>query len=219
MSQPSAPSPTPPPATDIERLKLAVDTWKYVVSVQMHFNDMEMKIRNLYFTILAAAIGAIGVVQGKIVEIPYLALQFSLAMIVLFTVIPVSALFYFIDRHWYHRLLQASVIQGGAIENMYKTELPEIQLGNAISAASPLKFPGRFWRAAFFFIEEDNFRKHSRLHSDAKIEVLYKSVMWGAGTVGTIYALLKGVQIDGHPPIFLIAGAASVVCHWVLYGY
>ncbi len=142
--------PASPPSPDHERLKIAVETWKYVVSVQMHFNDMEMKIRNLYFTILAAAIGAIGVVQGKVVEIPYFGPVSTASVLVLFTVIPVSALFYFIDRHWYHRLLQASVVQGGNIEALYATELPEIQLGTAISAASPLIFPG-CWRWLFFF--------------------------------------------------------------------
>ena|ERR1051326_3599550 len=50
---------------DEKRLAITVDVWKYIVSVQMHFNDIEMRIRNLYFTILAAAIGLFGVVQGK----------------------------------------------------------------------------------------------------------------------------------------------------------
>ena len=53
------------PPTDDKRLAITVDIWKYIVSVQMHFNDMEMRIRNLYFTILAAALGFLGVVQGK----------------------------------------------------------------------------------------------------------------------------------------------------------
>ena len=57
------------PPTDDKRLAITVDIWKYIVSVQMHFNDMEMRIRNLYFTILAAALGLLGVVQGKRVEI------------------------------------------------------------------------------------------------------------------------------------------------------
>lgn len=206
--------PDPPPAADNERLQIAVDVWKYVVSVQMHFNDIEMKIRSLYFTILAAAVGALGVVQGKHVDIEYLSVRLSLAMLVLLAVIPVSALFYFIDRHWYHRLLQASVIQGGSIEMMYEKALPEIQLGTAISAASPLTFPGRAWRWAFFFVKEKNFKEHGRLHSDAKIEILYKSVMYGAGAICLGYALLKGILIADHPPMFWIVGGIKTGGHW-----
>lgn len=208
------------PAKDYERLKLAVDAWKYVVSVQMHFNDMGMKVRNLFYTILAAAIGAVGFVQGRLVSIPYLGLELSLAMLVVFAVAPIAALFYFIDRHWYHRLLQASVKQGAAIEALYKSELPEIQLGQKISEASPLVLSKR-WRYIFFFVKEKNFREHLRLHSDAKIEILYKSVMWGVLFVGSFHALFKGVQFNRHPLIFwLVEGGGllgryvgSLICH------
>ena len=150
MSQ-SAPQNSPPsPLHDSERLKIVVDVWKHIVSVQMHFNDIEMKIRNLYFTILAAAIGAVGFVQGKQIEIPDLNVKISLAMLVLFAVVPISALFYLIDRHWYHRLLKASVEQAGEIEKKYAVELPEIQLGSKISVASPVKFSNPLWKWVFF---------------------------------------------------------------------
>jgi len=196
-----------PSAPDPERLKIAVDAWKHVVSVQMHFNDMEMKIRNLFFTILAAAIGAIGVTQGKWVDVPYLDLRLSFAMLVLAAVAPIAALFYFIDRHWYHRLLQASVRQGAAIEALYQHELPEIQLGQKISTASPLEFKGRWWKCIFFFVSEDNFRKHSRLHSDAKIEILYKSVIYGVLLLAVLDALFKGVQFGQQPLFFWVCEA------------
>ena len=113
--------------------------------------------------------------------IPLLSLQLSLAMMILFAVVPLSALFYFIDRHWYHRLLQAAVDHGGKIETKYADELPEIQLGKTISLASPLEFPGRFWRLVFFFVKEDKFISEGVLRSDAKIEILYKSVMYVVG--------------------------------------
>jgi hypothetical protein len=39
-------------------------------------------------------------------------------------------------HEWYHRLLQGAVAQCIAIEERYKDQLPEIQLGTAISKAS-----------------------------------------------------------------------------------
>jgi hypothetical protein len=88
--------------TDPSRLVITVDVWKYIVSVQMHFNDMEMKVRNLYFTILAASMGLIGVVQGKKIAFQYIDVTISLSIVIVFAMIPISMLFYFMDRHWYH---------------------------------------------------------------------------------------------------------------------
>ena len=117
--------------TKKDRLAIAVDVWKYVVSVQMHFNEMEMKVRNLYFTVLAASLGLIGVVQGKQLSIISNELYVPIFLFVFIAIIPISTLFYFIDRHWYHRLLQGSVNQAIEIEKRYSIDLPEIQLGEA----------------------------------------------------------------------------------------
>ena len=181
---------------DYERLKIAVDVWKHGVAVQMHFNDIEMRIRNLYFTILAASIGLIGAVVGKHIQVPYFSMEVSIAVFVIAAIVPMSMMFYFMDRHWYHRLLQGAVAQCAEIEKAYAAQLPEIQLGAKISQQSPVEFPHRFWKWLFVFVRDPRFRQHSRLHSDQKIEVLYKSVMWGAALLATAYALIGGVQIQ-----------------------
>ena len=177
-----------------KRLAITVDIWKYVVSVQMHFNDMEMRIRNLYFTILAASFGLLGVVQGKEIELTS-RIHISIMLFVILALIPISMLFYFMDRHWYHRLLQGAVAQAIEIETKFADKLPEIQLGSQISKASPVEFKSRIWKLIFFFIRDKRFRKHSRLHSDQKIEVLYKSAIWVSIAVIVIYGLIGGVQI------------------------
>ena len=89
-----------------------------------------MKVRNLYFTILAAAMALMGVVQGRRVRIFYPETRISLVLFVIVALIPITWLFYFIDRHWYHRLLQGAVAQSVEIESKYETALPEIQLGS-----------------------------------------------------------------------------------------
>lgn len=211
--QQSAP---PQPAPDNERLKIIVDAWKQVVSVQMHFNDMEMKIRTLYFSVLAAAIGAVGLVQGKRVEAPYFLVDISLAMIVLLSVAPVSLLFYFIDRHWYHRLLQGAVKQGADIENRYGSLLPEIQLGVKLSQESPLVLSHWVWKWLFFYVGEKNFRTNSQLHSDAKIEILYKSVIFWVLIAVLIDAFfVNGIQIQKHPIIFWVVVVIKSAVNWL----
>jgi hypothetical protein len=170
--------------------------WNYIVSVQMHFNDMEMRIRNLYFTILAASFGLLGVVQGKEIEIVTPRVHVSITLFVVLAIILISMLFYFMDRHWYHRLLQGAVAQAIEIEQKYAEQLPEIQLGSKISKASPVEFKSVIWKWVFFFIRDSRFRKHSRLHSDQKIEVLYKSVVWVCIAIIIVYGALGGIQID-----------------------
>lgn len=191
--------PNTDPVGDPERLKLVVDIWKHSVDVQMHFNDMGMRIRNLYFTFLAAAIALIGVVQGKHIHIVYPALNVHLVLFVIVSIIPISMLFYFLDKHWYHRLLLGAVKHCAFIEEKYSHALPELQLGAAISKESPVKFDARAWRWWLWFIKDKRFRDPttSNLHSDAKIEVLYKSVMIGAALLALAYAFLGGVEFDG----------------------
>jgi hypothetical protein len=179
---------------DIERLKLALDAWKYVVSVQMHFTDIEMRVRNLYFTILAASFGLIGVAQGKNISIPLPAFTISLTLLVVAAVIPVSMLFYFMDRHWYHRLLQGAVKHGAEIERLYGDALPEIRMGTEISKESPVKFSSFIWKLAFLFVRDRRFRDKSMLHSDQKIEVLYKSVIWACIVIFVVYASVNGIK-------------------------
>ncbi len=197
MSQPPAPNPVPSTYTQ-EHLVLVVDVWKHGVGVQMHFNDMCMKIRTLYFTILAAAMGLIGVVQGKSIIVEYPLIHIHLVLFVLLAIIPISMLFYFLDAHWYHRLLLGAVEHCGAIEIKYKAVLPEIQLGTLISAKSPVHFEG-VWRKVFWFIKDKRFRDPatSNIHSDAKIEVLYKTVMWIVAALIVPYVVLGAVEL-GH---------------------
>jgi hypothetical protein len=196
---------------DHERLKIALDAWKHSVTVQMHFNDIEMKVRNLYFTILAASLGLIGVVQGKRIRIPFPELSISLTMFVLVAAIFITLLFYFIDRHWYHRLLQGSVAHCIAIEELYGDQLPEIRMGKEISKQSPVELNRKFWKILFFFVRDPRFRKGSKLHSDQKIQVLYLSVVWAFAIVTIFYGLIGGIRIGEFSIIEFLPSAIDYI--------
>ena len=204
MTEPSPPA--APPESE-ERVKLAVEIWKHSVSVQMHFNDMEMRVRNLYITILAAALGLIGLLQGKNFSIPALWLDVSLPFFVVLSIVPVSMLFYFTDRHWYHRLLIGAVNQCMVIEKKYRDTLPEIQLGSTIKDASPVEFKGWVWKALFWFVRDKRFRKGSMLHSDAKIEVLYKTVIELCLFIALIHGFVSGLRYGGCSALAWLMGS------------
>jgi hypothetical protein len=106
-------------------------------------------------------------------------------------------LFYFMDRYWYHRLLMGAVLQGGMIEEKYASELPELGLGARISEQSPVELKNWFGRMiADLVVSDDRYKKNKKLHSDAKIELFYKSIvllffLWFIFTV-----LFVGVFVD-----------------------
>ena len=151
----------------------------------------------MYFTILAATLALIGVVHEERIEFYNPHLSISLVLFVFLALIPISMLFYFMDRHWYHRLLIGSVNQCIEIETKYREFIPEIQLGSKISAASPVEFRGLIWKIIFFFVHDPRFRQGSKLHSDAKIEILYKTVMWASALLIVAYLPVGGIRISG----------------------
>jgi hypothetical protein len=77
--------------------------------------------------------------------------------------------FYFMDRWWYHRLLQGAVKHAEAIEADMASQLPYggyMALGSAIRDSSPFKVFGRV-----------------AVHSDRKIDAFY-------GLVGLVLILI-----------------------------
>ena len=48
-----------------ERAKQVIDVWKTIVGVQMHFNEIGMRERGLFVTILVALFASIGFLLDK----------------------------------------------------------------------------------------------------------------------------------------------------------
>jgi hypothetical protein len=124
-----------------EQRKEVIEVWKTIVEVQQHFNDISMRIRGMFVTILLALFASIGFLLDK-----KLSLDFGSFRVQFATLIPLfgvfgTCLFYFIDRFWYHRLLKGSVNHAIEIEKKYKDDMPELSLSDAIGAISPYK-PG-----------------------------------------------------------------------------
>ncbi len=145
--------------TDPELNRL-VEAWKMTVTVQQHFNDIELRIRGLAITVLAAVVAAaaVAVENGKG--------HLGAAILVLGLI--AWLLFLFVDLAWYHRLLLGSVTQGIAIEKM----LPDgFGLTKAIGDASPIKLQrkGKLIKVPWV-------AQKGELHSTGKILVFYVGV-------------------------------------------
>jgi hypothetical protein len=176
-----------------------VDIWKTIVEVQQHFNEIAMKIRGLFITLVIA----IGAAQGFLIErrfaIPFRSVTILYANIVPLLGVLACYLFYFVDRFWYHRLLLGSVLQGGFIEKKYESELPELGLGSKISDQSPVQLTNWFAMVlAWVVVSDPRYRTTGKLHSDAKIEFFYKSIALLFFVWFLLTLLFIGVTVDSR---------------------
>ena len=177
-----------------------IEIWKTIVEVQRHFNDIAMRIRSMFITILLALFAAIGFLLDKkpSFEISDYNIQFA-------TILPLFGifgawLFYFIDRYWYHRLLVGSVKHALEIEKKYKSEIPELSLSDAIGKESPYKPRGIVRLVANLLVSHNKYSETGKLHSDGKIELFYKSVVLALFLTMIMLASLGGVTIDKKTP-------------------
>lgn len=162
-----------------ERRLEIIEVWKTIVEVQKHFNDIEMRIRSLFVTMILAVAAAQGFLMEK-----GLSLELGEMRILYATFMPVlgaiaGLLFYFMDRYWYHRLLLGAVNHGRKIEEEYQNEMPELSLSEAIKVESPINL--NRWITKFIcnlIVTDHNYIDKGELHSVGKIEFFYKPIIW-----------------------------------------
>lgn len=118
-------------------LELRVEVWKQTVEVQEHFNDLELRTRNLCVTLVGALFGAIGLSEKGAVNIEFLGHALPFSILLTFVALPVIFAFWLMDRG-YHRLLVASVEQGRAMEKDLVAVVPELGLTEKIKLGSPI---------------------------------------------------------------------------------
>ena len=206
----SAPSAVP---TDGE-LKNAIEIWKQIISVQMHFNDIEMRIRNLYVTVLLGVVAATGWVVDKKLSIRMSEVNVHYAVAILVAAVMSSYLFYFMDRYWYHQLLRGSVAQGKLLDQHYGAYIRALGLTSQISGASPiLSFrKTKIGRALRFFRvispPQEN-EGPDDLHSTGKIELFYKTPIRLITLLLVTSMLFGGVTFRGRS---LVQALVNPIC-------
>lgn len=179
-----------------ERAKQVTDVWKTVVGVQMHFNDIGMRIRGLFVTILLALFASVGFLLDKklSLSIGFVSIQFATIM-PLFGIF-ISMLFYLMDRYWFHRLLKGSVNHAIEIERKFKDQLPELGLSDQIGKESSFKPEGLTLYGAKLLVRHKGFKESGLLHSDGKLELFYKSMMLVLLITSILLAMFGGVSFE-----------------------
>ena len=114
-----------------------IEIWKKIVDVQQHFNDFELRVRNFALIVTGAFLGLGGYAIKDAGMINAFGVAVSVAGLVVFSAIVPLFAFYFMDRLWYHRLLDGSVSAGIEAESALKELGYKVDLGSKISEVSP----------------------------------------------------------------------------------
>ena len=127
---------------DKDMIQNILSIWSQTVTVQQHFNDIALKIRNLTLTAFTFIIAALGYVIKE--NIVFHIWNHHIKALTIFTILGalIIAMFFFMDKFWYHRFLRGAVSQAMYIEKKWKKIIPEIQLSTAIGNASNFKLFG-----------------------------------------------------------------------------
>lgn len=113
-----------------------IEIWEKVVDVQMHFNDLCLKVRNFAVSILGVMLGASAVAYRFGGHASIYGYSFHTSAIFILISMFIWLAFFMMDRYWYHELLKGSVHHGLEVENSIKEKFPEIALAHSIRAQS-----------------------------------------------------------------------------------
>jgi hypothetical protein len=114
-----------------------LEVWKKTIDLQMHFNDLELRIRNFAITVLAALLTGAGLTLKENIAVSLFGYYIPVAALLLLTALVTWLAFYSMDAAWYHRLLLGAVTHGEKIENELGGTLKIIHLTHTIGIESP----------------------------------------------------------------------------------
>ena len=191
-------------SSEAERAKLqaTMAAWDRIVQVQMHFNDISLRIRNFLVTVILATFGAAGFSLHYNIRLATLG-DFSLSPLPFLFMAGWLAIYllYFMDRDWYHRLLKGSVEAAIPIAQKYGDLIPGLSLGEKISASSKLMLSDRpllkVAKAMRLISTVDGAGSEESLASNGKLEFFYRCALL-LMIASAIASFVGGVYIKGE---------------------
>jgi hypothetical protein len=187
--------------TTFKKKKIPSDTlehdlqvWEKTVDVQMHFNELQMKIRNFGILLVSAIVGVAGIALKEHTSIGLKMFGYywsgNLTSVLFLVAAACWLCFYFMDLFWYHPLLIGAVRHGATIEKALMKRMPSITLGDTISKESAMKIG------------------EVELHSDDKSSIFYLAIftLLILSSVAAAWVTTDNGADKGPPP-----GAATTV--------
>ncbi len=173
-----------------------IEIWKKIVDVQQHFNDLELRIRNFALIVTGAFLGLGGYAIKDAGVVKLFGLEVSIAGLVVVSAIFPLAAFYFMDRLWYHRLLDGSVYAGIEAETALKDLGYNVDLGSKIKEHSSFKL----------WLTKKMIRSATKM--DLFYAILAGSLLLVAGFLG--FGIRPQALVDKKPPPVFAPPAANL---------
>jgi hypothetical protein len=174
----------------METQEQQVKVWEKVVDVQMHFNELSLKVRGLAVAVLGAILTAGAFSLKDRLSVNIWDSEIPAALPILLIALLTWAAFYVMDHLWYHRLLKGAVSEGLAVENLLGQNLKGTGLAHAIGKMSAITI-------------SLGFRKF-KMNSDARLQLFY-----GAGVLLILVLAYLVTVVDVAPRRALTAPAVS----------
>ncbi len=116
--------------------ELTFKAWEKTVDVQMHFNDLCLKVRSFAVSILGVLLGGSAISYRYGGDVSVWSITFPVAAVFISISIIIWLAFYSMDRYWYHELLRGAVNHGRLLEQSLKGSVSEISLAASIRKVS-----------------------------------------------------------------------------------
>lgn len=136
------------PALATTTTQLTLEIWKQTVAVQMHFNDLEMRIRNYSITVMGALLAATAFVIEQKLFLSFFGWTISGAALLLGAAAVSIVNFFIMDALWYQRLLAGASKEALRLEADLRRLGLNVELTSSLKRESPipLLWKGIGWR-------------------------------------------------------------------------
>lgn len=164
----------------METQERQIKVWEKIVDVQMHFNELSLKVRGLAVAVLGAILTAAAFSLKDRLSVNIWDAEIPAAFPILLIALLTWIAFYVMDHLWYHRLLKGAVTEGLAVENLLSRDLKDTGLAHAIGRMSAITYSLGFMKV--------------KMNSDARLRLFY-----GSGVVLILVLAYLVMVVDVAP--------------------
>lgn len=166
-----------------ELLPNVIATWSKVIDVQKHFNDIALRIRNLYLTVFTFIVAGLGYVLKEKIIIQIMSFEMRLELLFCFLGALIMYSFYLMDKYWYHKFLIGASKQASFIETKWHKKFNELGLSNSISKESKFVRNYKVFGRSLF---------KTTSNSNKRFSSYYKPSIWVLVVLGLIFQIGGG---------------------------
>jgi hypothetical protein len=141
--------------SEIQKAKLLLEEWKTTVDVQMHFNDMLMRLRTTGISIVLAFFGAASIsLQYSQLYLQSTYFSFHAAVLIISSGLVLLVSVFVLDYFYYYKMLLGSVERGYQIDKLFSekplSELTMMGMSTEISRAIGKPHASKYYVWAFY---------------------------------------------------------------------